>query len=142
MDNKLLLAKINDKIRLSKTQNKVTNSEFLNENQIAIVEKELRNLREKNYFFFGGYEEAIRKILIFYPEKLDKEEVIKNINNIISLIKIELPNDITGKLKHKDYLGTIMSFGITRERVGDIIVYDEKAYVIVLKENSEYIKKS
>ena len=33
-----------------------------------------------------------------------------------------------------------MSFGLERERIGDIIVYENLAYIIVLKQNSEYIK--
>ena len=139
-NNQLLIAKIEDKIRTSKTQNKITNTEFLNESQIAFSKKELVKQKENRYFFFGGYEEATRKILIIYPEKIEKEEVIKNINNIVTGIKVQVPNEIYGKLEHKNYLGTIMSFGLTRERIGDIIVYENKAYIIVLKENAEYIK--
>ncbi len=139
-NNQLLIAKIEDKIRISKIQNKITNTEFLNENQIVFSKKELIKQKEKRCFFFGGYEEAARKILIIYPEKIEKEEVVKNINNIITAIKVELPNEIYGRLEHKNYLGTIMSFGLTRERIGDIIVYKDKAYIIVLKENAEYIK--
>lgn len=139
-NNKLLIAKIEDKICISKNQNKITNSEFLNEFQVAVVQKELLNLKEKGYFFYGGYDKAIRKILIIYPDKLDKDVVLKNINDILVAIKIELPNELQGKIKHKDYLGTVMSFGLTRERIGDIIVYEKKAYIVVLKENSEYLK--
>lgn len=138
--NQLLIAKIEDKIRTSKTQNKITNTEFLNESQIDFSKKELIKQKETRYFFFGGYEEATRKILIIYPEKIEKDEVIKNINNIVTAIKVQVPNEIYGKLEHKNYLGTIMSFGLTRERIGDIIVYEDKAYVMVLKENAEYIK--
>ncbi len=140
MDNKLLIAKVKDKINICKNKNKITTTEFLNEYQIAIIQKELINQKQKNYFFCGGYDTSTRKVLIFYPEKIEKEEVLKNINNIINVLKIELPNEINGKLKHKDYLGTIMSFGIVRERIGDIICFDNKAYIIILKENSEYIK--
>ena len=60
--DKLLIAKIEDKIRISKTQNKITNSEFLNEYQIANIEKELVKLKQKEYFFFGGYREDVSKI--------------------------------------------------------------------------------
>ena len=138
--NQLLIAKIEDKIKKSKIQNKIANTEFLNESQIAFSKKELIKQKETRYFFFGGYEEAARKILIIYPEKIEKEEVIKNINNIVTAIKVQIPNEIYGKLEHKNYLGTIMSFGLARERIGDIIVYEDKAYIIVLKENAEYIK--
>lgn len=141
-ENKLLIAKIEDKIRISKTRNKIVNSDFLNKYQTSYIQKELIKYKEKNFFFYGGYEEAERKVLIVFPNKLEKEDVLNNINEIITAIKIELPNEIEGKIKHKDYLGMIMSFGLTRERIGDIIVYEDKAYIIVLKENAEYIKNS
>ncbi len=141
-EDKLLIAKILDKIEISKKQNKVTNSYFLNEFQINMLEKQLQKMHEKQYFFLGGYEECARKILVAYPDKLEKDIVIENINDIINAIKVELPNEIQGELKHKDYLGTLMSFGLARERIGDIIVYDNRAYIIVLKENAEYIKNS
>jgi len=80
--------------------------------------------------------------LVLYPDKLEKDIVMKNIDDIINCIKIEIPNEIKGELKHKDYLGTLMSFGLARERIGDIIVYDNRAYIIVMKENAEYIKNS
>ena len=35
-----------------------------------------------------------------------------------------------------------MQFGLERERIGDIIVYEDEAYVIVLSENAQYIKDS
>ena len=140
MDNKLLIAKLQDKIRLCKTQNKITNSDFLNEQQVAVIKNALNTLKEKDYFFFGDAEELQRKVLIIFPEKIDKKIVIKNVNSIIGSIKVEIPNELKGKIKHKDYLGTIMSFGLTRERIGDIIVYEDRAYIIAFKENLEYIK--
>ena len=35
-----------------------------------------------------------------------------------------------------------MQFGLERERIGDIIVFEDKAYIIALKENIQYIKDS
>ena len=140
MDNKLLIAKIEDKINTCKTKNKITLTDFFNEYQIAFLEKELKKLKQEKYFFYGGYDNSTRKILIFYPEKILKEDVLKNINSILNVIKIELPNEIKGLLKHKNYLGTIMSFGLVRERIGDIICFEDRAYIIVLKENAEYLK--
>jgi len=45
-----------------------------------------------------------------------------------------------GKYQHKDYLGTIMQFGLVRERMGDILVSRNGAYIIILAENAQYIK--
>lgn len=141
-EEKIILAKLNDKIRLCKTKNKLVNTEFLNMYQENIIRKELERIKAKNYILTGGYSEAESKILIMYPEKITEEIAKENITNIIKVIKIQLPNEQKGKYQHRDYLGTIMQFGLERERIGDIIVYEDEAYVIALSENVQYIKDS
>ena len=142
IEDKLLIAKLQDKIKHCKNRNKIVNTEFLNMHQQLVINKELERIKEKNYIITGGYEDAESKVLIIYPEKLTEKIVQQNINSIIKAIKVELPNEQKGKYEHRDYLGTIMQFGLTRERVGDIIVYKDKSYIIVLQENAEYIKDS
>lgn len=141
-EEKLILAKLNDKIKFCKTKNKIVNTEFLNMYQESIIKKELERIKEKNYILTGGYPEAESKILIIYPDKLPKEIVEENISKIITAIKIQLPNEQIGKYQHKDYLGTIMQFGLVRERIGDIIVYENQAYIVAIAENAQYIKDS
>lgn len=139
-NDKLLISKILDKIRFSK--NRIINSEFLNEYQISLIEKELRKIGATNYFFEGGYENAESKILVAYPENFGEDIAKENVKNILKAIKIELPNEIHGKIGHRDYLGTVMSFGLVRERIGDIIVHEDSSYIIVLEENANYLKSS
>jgi len=43
------------------------------------------------------------------------------------------------KLDHKDYLGSLMSLGIDRNKTGDIYVYDDYADVVVHSDFSDYI---
>lgn len=141
-EDKLIIAKLNDKIRFCKTKNKLVNTEFLNMHQEMIMQEELQRQKEKNYIITGGYEGAESKLFILYPEKLTQEIAQNYINEIIKAIRIVLPNEQIGKYEHRDYLGTIMQFGLERERIGDIIVHKEKAYILVLSENAEYIKTS
>jgi len=87
----VLLAKVEDKKRLANTKNKITYSDFLNEKEQLIIKK---NMNLKNYFWFGEKENLDRKVLIFYPEKLDEEIVKRNLEDIISVIRIILPADM------------------------------------------------
>lgn len=141
-EEKLLIAKLSDKLKMCKTRNKVVSTEFLNMYQERIIKQELEHLKETNYILTGGYDGAESKILIIYPEKLTEDIVERNIRNIIKAIKIELPNEQRGVYIHKDYLGTIMQFGLERERIGDIIVHDDCAYIVAMQENIQYIKDS
>lgn len=141
-EEKLIIARLNDKIKFCKTRNKVVNTEFLNMYQENIMRKELERIKFENYIFTGGYEEAESKLLILYPDKLTEDVVKNTVENIMNAIRIILPNEQIGEYQHKDYLGTIMQFGLVRERIGDILVYNDCAYIMVLKENAQYIKDS
>ena len=142
IEDKLIIAKVIDKVNFCKTRNKIVNTEFLTIYQMEIIQKELNKLKIKNSMFFGGYEEAEGKILIIYPEKLEEKMLEKNLENIIKAIKITLPKELQGKYSHRDYLGALMKLGLNRNRIGDIIVHNEKAYIFVLAENAKYIQES
>ena len=153
LDEKLMIAKLTDKLKICRNNNKIVNTEFLNIYKRELLIKELNRLKEKNYLFFGGFDESEYKILVIYPEKFKEEfdlyrnnnnsQIAENaINNIIKAIRIKLPKELIGKYEHRDYLSAVMKFGLVRERMGDIIVHEDRAYIIVLKENAEYIKNS
>lgn len=142
LEERLLIARLEDKIKECKTKNKIVNTEFLNMHQKNIVQKQLNRLKEKNYIFFGGYKEAHSEVLIIYPQKFPAEVIKENIKNIIKVIKIKLPKELIGKYEHKNYLSAVMIQGLGRERIGDIIVHSDEAYIIMLKENAEYLKNS
>ena len=137
-DDDLLIAKIMDKKRSCKTKNKITYSDFFNEREQMIVTK---NIRLDNAFFFGGNDNSDRKILIFYPEKINEEIARKTMDSILSIIRISLPNEKRGEYEHKMYLSAIIKIGIERSKVGDILVYDDGADIITFEANKEYIKQ-
>lgn len=136
-ENKLLIAKIEDKIEFCITKNKIVYTDFLNMAEKSVVQKHLKEIRMNNYIFYGVKEESDRSILVIYPEKLDEELVKNNCKNILEIIRIKLPKDI--KYEHGDYLSGIMKLGVKREKFGDIIVNETGADIIILKEISEYL---
>lgn len=44
------------------------------------------------------------------------------------------------ELKHKDYLGGIMSLGVTREKFGDLFVKNNQAYVVTFPAMANYLQ--
>lgn len=140
-DDKILLAQILDKIEFSKQRDKLEYTDFLDMYQISLVESFLRKIDFKNYVLFGGFEDAERKILIIYPEKYNMSMVEKNYTKIVSVIRIELPQENVGKYAHRNYLGGIVKLGMKREKVGDILVSEDGADIIVKEETSEILKQ-
>lgn len=83
--------------------------------------------------FSGGYPDAERCIAAFLPDYLDEQDA----EWPISLIIIT-PTD--GKTyNHRDYLGSLMSLGIKRQVLGDLIVSGNKAYLFCLESIEEFI---
>lgn len=94
---------------------------FLNRNELNIVKRELK---QKEYNIFELYENSTKVVL--YRENIPNIKLYK--------ISTYLPK------KHQEILGTILSFGIQEDRIGDIIKYKDLYYVFILPEIEEYIK--
>ncbi|MBQ3414031.1 MAG: hypothetical protein IJH39_01495 [Clostridia bacterium] len=139
-EEKMCLSQVLDKIEFSKTREKIESTDFLDMYQISIVENFLRKIKFQNYCLYGGHSEAERKILIVFPEKYNMNMVEKNYTKIVKAIRIKLPEDDIGKFNHRNYLGGIVKLGINREKVGDILVFDNGADIIVKNETAEILK--
>lgn len=138
-EDKLLVAKIIDKIELSQKNNKIENTDFLDLYQAKIAQNIIEIYNFDNYIFYGGQENTERKILFVYPEKFAEIDKTKIYGNTIKAIRINLPTENYGKYSHKDYLGAVIKIGIKREKVGDILVDKQGADIIVLSEIEKYI---
>lgn len=141
-EERLLLAKILDKIEFSKLRNKIESTNFLNLYEQDVVDKFLKRIKFENYYFFGGVPEAERKILIIYPEKLTKKMAEKNHSKIITIIKIKLPINMEEEYDHRSYLGAIMKMGVEREMVGDISVRNKSADIIIKNEIENFLMQN
>ncbi len=109
----------------------VMSSAFLSETEIAYCEM-LIHLFDSKCFFFGGYDGAERRVAVFLPDEnyeLDCDEQV--------ITALELKH--SSQVGHRDVLGSILGLGIERDVVGDILIGNEKSYVIVIKEIAPYI---
>ncbi|MGS0971869.1 MAG: YlmH/Sll1252 family protein [Candidatus Izemoplasmataceae bacterium] len=81
----------------------------------------------KDVVFIGGYKNPERMRAALYGADKD----------IVTVMQINYPADYL-TLKHQQILGTLLSLGIKREHIGDILI-DQQAFVIS-KELSRFIK--
>lgn len=143
-EEKLILSKIFDKISFCETRNQIQVTDFLDLAEQQLITKFLKLQRQENYILYGGFEEAERKVIIFYPEKL--ESVIKenkiDFNEWIKVLRITLPNENKGKYEHKNYLGALMKLGVKREKVGDILVDNDGADILISKDILKFLQNS
>lgn len=118
MEKNYIIANIKDKINLAKKRNKIQNTCFYTTSEKMMLEKELNYvLKEKKYFFFGGYEDAEREVLIIYPEKFNEDIARDNLDSILKAIRIRLPNELVGKYTHSSYLGSLMKLRVRARKI-------------------------
>lgn len=143
-DDEILISHVRDLKKRCADNSMITNTAFLDLRQrslLDVLKKE--ESAYVNTFYYGGYEGAERTAAIFVPVFLDCEDGIeeyfsKNASeNPLLLIKIT--KDKFSSLSHRDYLGALMGLGLKREVTGDIISFENGAYVAVLSSVSAYI---
>ncbi len=143
-EDKFFIAKILDKAQFTNSKNQIQTTDFLDGYQQKITEQALKQISFQNYILYGGYEDSERKVVFLFPNKLasflelpiSENTVIKNEMKVISIV---LPNDLKGQYHHRDYLSGLMKLGIKREKIGDILVTQEGADIIVQNDMVSYL---
>ncbi|MTI69916.1 MAG: RNA-binding protein [Firmicutes bacterium] len=130
----LVMRKVLDKVERVLDYHKVEYTDFLDPYQRRLCYSFLNRFLEIKYFEEGGYNNSERKSIVIFPHYLTKY----NIDNPVKVLKVKYSSDYTD-LNHRDYLGALMSLGIKREKVGDIIVSENFGEIILLDEIKDFV---
>ena len=133
-EDRMLLAKLWDKINSGIRKNIPANTCFLSPRELEMA-KYLFGEPEGLYTF-GGYAEAERKMLVYLPEYLEESALFGEDSPCVCLRAVFFQAD---SLSHRDFLGALMGAGIGRETVGDICVSKGSCDVFVTSEIAAYI---
>lgn len=110
----------------------VTSTRFLDLRQSTLAEQALMQYDAPQWFFHGGWERAERRVIVFVPDYLSPSELAGGTDDPIAVLRcIKKRADA---LTHRDYLGSLMGLQIRRDCVGDILVSDHGADILVLRE--------
>lgn len=127
----LIKAKLSDAVEMMELKNIPSFLGFLNEREFSVCKSILEKGGIK-YSYFGGYESADRVYLAILPDWAQSVEYP------FRALKISLK--MSKPLSHRDFLGTVMSLGISREKVGDILCFEDKAIVFVSDSIASFCK--
>ena len=133
-EDRMLLAKLWDKINAGIRKNIPANTCFLSPRELEMA-KFLFGEPEGLYAF-GGYGDAERKMLIFLPDYLEESALFEEDSPCVCLRATFYEGDSPN---HRDFLGALMGAGIGRETVGDICVGKERCDFFVTQEIAPYI---
>ena len=135
-DERIVLARALDQMERTANRSIPCATQFLSPAQRAAVEPLLAACGHPKHLFHGGYEGAERTVCAFLPDWQEPEDWSAE----DELAAIECAYPPTGAdLTHRDLLGGLMGIGLTREKVGDILVGDTAAQIVCLKEAAPII---
>ena len=130
----MLLAKLWDKINAGIRKSIPASTCFLSPREQEMA-KYLFGSTEGLYFF-GGYPDAERKMLIFLPDYLDESALVDEDSPCVCLRATFYQGDSPS---HRDFLGALMGAGVGRETVGDICVGEGRCDFFVTAEIAPYL---
>lgn len=135
-DDKILFSKIIDQLNFCEKNYENTFTDFipilkcLEFNQILFKQH-----IEQNVSIFGGFEEAERVVIGFFPEYVQPDNSLFP----ISILEITYNEKYSRQLTHRDFLGSILGLGIDRAKVGDIVIEDNKAICFLYSDIVQYV---
>lgn len=167
-ENNLFLKNIEEKYERFLDYYTIMNSDFLTMEQQSMLSGFLRAHRREGVFFYGGYAEAERRQVVFLPDYTGVSEKISALPQLgnekeenyavcrvltkyfeenpesspFCLLDVVIPPAEHKTLGHRDYLGALMGEGIKREKVGDILVHEKGAQIIVASELADYLAEN
>ncbi|MCD7946837.1 MAG: YlmH/Sll1252 family protein [Oscillospiraceae bacterium] len=135
-EERVLLARVMDKTELARSRSVPAHTGFLSSAERASVETLLAAIGRPRHVFWGGYEGAERTICAFLPEWQD-EDSFRLETETVALLHATFTADTA--LSHRDFLGSILALGITREKVGDLLVSAGACDILILRELTDFL---
>ena len=109
-------------------------TDFLDPRQQKIAENILGMQTGISFSFYGGIEGSERTVCIIH----DMNYEIAEEDTPITILSLTWSRS-NKKLSHRDFLGSILGYGIKREKIGDIILDDDKAFVACMSDISRFL---
>ena len=131
-EERVLLSRVLDKLELSQNRGIPAHTPFLSPGERASVTDLLSAWGHPRHVFFGGYPDAERTVCLFLPDWQEEEDAIADPEGPLAALEATFPNG--AELSHRDILGSLMGLGITREKLGDILVEGNRCQVLALRD--------
>lgn len=131
----LLKVRFQDAVRLCLTHHYPHFLGFLDERQQALLQPFFHHNRDMVFTFYGGYPDAERAVLGMFPSYMEPDEQHFPLESIGFSFRKGV------SLSHRDFLGTMLSCGIKRDKIGDILCGDGVAVAFVNEDIAPFLEE-
>ncbi|MBR6825196.1 MAG: RNA-binding protein [Oscillospiraceae bacterium] len=129
-EERMLLVRVCDKLERGYEREMPVSTGFLTLREQALVKQLLPHAQ-----FWGGVEEADRKVAYYLPEYMSREDYFAE--GVISCIRGTFYE--ADSLSHRDVLGALMGAGVRRDAIGDIILREKACEFFLLSDLTRYL---
>lgn len=139
-ESRLLLARTLDKLELARKKNIPAHTHFLSPSERVDVENLIAAAGHPAHFFYGGFDGAERTVCWFLPDWQAPEDVLaleREGEGVLRALRCTYPAG--SGLTHRDFLGAILGQGITRETVGDLLVFPDHCDLLLLQDVADFL---
>ena len=133
-EDRMLLAKVWDKINAGIQRNIIANTAFLSPRELEMTRYLFGDVT--GLYSFGGYEGAERQMLVYLPDYLEESALYEEDSPVVCLRAEFYEGDSPS---HRDFLGALMGAGIGRETIGDICIGKSSCDFLVTAQIAPYI---
>lgn len=123
--------KLSKKVQLAYENSFYVETDFLDPYWQKILQSILNRYVGMKASFIGIFDDAERKAAIIFSDFLQNPLS----EDYLSCLSFDVHDDVL----HKDVLGTLMSLGVSRKALGDIVIRDGKCYIAVKNSLSNYL---
>lgn len=132
-EDKLLLARAEDAVSLCEKHSYPHFVGFLDERQQMVLSAYFRHTEGTVICFWGGHEQAEKTMFGVFPDFMDADMML------FPLAPLTFRYRESAHLSHRDFLGTILSSGVRRDKIGDILCFDGKTVVFAAEEIAAFL---
>lgn len=145
-EENILLGQAEDRITQCLDRYMLTFTGFLDPHQQALLRQKMRKENPAcKILFTGGYPDAQRRVMACLPDYMEGDAGEQDaMQQIFSVIRAQHSKNSSASrsgraLRHGDYLGALIGLGLKRDVIGDILVREDGADIIMLQDMAEYI---
>lgn len=135
-DDELFMKRIEELSELSYSRDIPVNTYFMDLHEQDLFMK-VMNRRRARYVLSGGFPAAERRLAVFLPSYMNEDD--EGVFPGVCVEAVPSSEKYAEELSHRDYLGALMSLGVDRNRLGDIMIDGKRAWFVCLAEISGYI---
>ncbi len=133
-NDNLFIRKALDSAFLSEKYSSLRATGFLDPKEQSDLKKELPLFTGIRTEFCGGFPDAERRMFVSIP--------LWDETPHIPISVLEITGRDIKKLTHRDYLGSVLALGLKREKIGDILVGEDKTYMFTAEDIGDYVCES